>query len=172
MAGLAFVVGRKKELKKLKGCRPRSFYTNLYQQYDYFEKTGQMQFTPPVQVVYALRQAIKELREEGGVRKRYARYSRSWKTLRKGLEEMGFELLLAPEKEARILVTVKEPADRNFSFNKMHDELYKQGFTIYPGKLDDKDTFRLSVLGAIGERDIKRFLVALNSVLVKMKVSL
>ncbi len=172
MAGIAFVVCRKKELRKLKDYPVRSYYLNLYQQYEYFEKTGQMQFTPPVQVVYALKQAIKELRKEGGVRGRSKRYARSYKTLYKGLEEMGFELLLDPKKEAGILITIKEPKDKNFRFEKMHDELYARGFTIYPGKLGDKKTFRLSVLGAVNEKDIARFLVVLKNVLAKMKVVL
>ena len=51
MAGLAFVISKKRELKKIGRYPKRSFYLNLFQQYDYFEKTGQMQFTPPVQIL-------------------------------------------------------------------------------------------------------------------------
>ena len=44
-----------------------------------FIKTGQMRFTPPVQTMYALKQALIELKEEG-VDERYKRYSELWKS--------------------------------------------------------------------------------------------
>jgi 2-aminoethylphosphonate-pyruvate transaminase len=60
MAGVSFVICKKSEIEKTANYLPRSFYLSLYQQYKYFEEHGEMQFTPPVQVIYALRQAIKE----------------------------------------------------------------------------------------------------------------
>ena len=66
MAGLVFVIFKASLLEKLKNQK-RSFYFNIYNQYSGFEKTGQMQFTPPVQVCYALRQAIDEYFIEGGL---------------------------------------------------------------------------------------------------------
>ena len=39
------------------------FYLDLYSQYKYLEKNNQTRFTPPVQVIYALKQAISELDE-------------------------------------------------------------------------------------------------------------
>ena len=64
MAGLVFVIANREKLLSLKEKKARSFYLNLYAQYNYFVKTKQLRFTPPVQVVYALQQAIKELKEE------------------------------------------------------------------------------------------------------------
>ena len=43
-------------------------------------KTGQAAFTPPVQVVYALKQAIREFFDEGA-ETHYARYTRNWQVL-------------------------------------------------------------------------------------------
>ena len=42
-----------------------------------------MRFTPPVQTLYALKQAIIEAKEEG-IDNRYKRYSKSWETLTNG----------------------------------------------------------------------------------------
>jgi len=170
IAGVAFVICSKDELEKTKDYPKRSFYLNLYQQYDYFEKKGEMQFTPPVQVIYALRQAIKEYFEEGE-EKRYRRYTKNWKTLRDGLRKIGFSFLLKEEEESHLLTTVLEPKNPNFSFVKLHDLLYERGFTIYPGKMGQKRTFRLANMGAINYRDIEKFLVALKDVLDKMGVS-
>jgi 2-aminoethylphosphonate aminotransferase len=171
MAGISFVICRRKALDSIQDYPPRSFYLNLYQQYDYFEKCGQMRFTPPVQVVYALRQAIKEYFEEG-VDNRYERYTKSWQALRKGLREMGFTFLLKENEESHILTTVIEPDNPNYDFETMHDLLYKRGFTIYPGKIGKKGTFRLANMGAIDRKDINNFLHALKEVLFEMKVKL
>ncbi len=171
MPGLAFVICKKRELERLAQYPKRSFYLNLFQQYDYFERTGQMQFTPPVQVVYALQQAIAEYFSEGG-QQRYERYSASWQALRKGLEDLCFEFLLKPEHEARLLTTVLEPDDSRFSFNKLHDLLYEQGFTIYPGKVDHTNTFRIATIGAINRVDIDNFLTALKTALTDMQVKM
>ena len=171
MAGVAFVICRKEKLEKTKNYPLRSFYLNLYQQYDYFEKTGQMQFTPPVQVIYALRQAIKEFFKEGG-ENRYKRYTKSWQILRKGLKEMGFKFLLKETEESHILTTILDPEHQNYDFNKMHDLLYERGFTIYPGKIGNKNTFRIANMGAIDHKDIEIFLKALKETLDEMRIKL
>jgi len=160
MAGLAFIICRKSELEKLKQYPSRTLYLDLYHQHEYFEKTGQTQFTPPVQVIYALRQAIKEFFEEGA-ENRHKRYEENYDTLIDGMREMGFEFLLGDDVEhSHLLTTVYEP--ENFNFNEIHDELYRRGFTIYPGKLSDKNTFRIAVMGAIDHDDIRRFLSVLK----------
>lgn len=170
MAGLAFVICRKDELEKTKNYPKRSFYLNLYQQYDYFEKKRQMQFTAPVQTTYALRQAIKEYFEEGA-ENRYKRYTNNWKILRKGLQEMGFRFLLKEKEESHILTTILEPKNPSFSFEELHDLLYERGFTIYPGKIGKRDTFRLANMGAIDYRDIERFLIALRETLNEIRIT-
>lgn len=172
MAGVAFVICKKTELEKIKDYPPRSFYLDLYSQYDHFEKKGQTRFTPPVQVMYALRQAIKEFFEEGA-ENRNERYKKNYATLTGGLKEMGFKFLLGDDVEhSQILTTVFEPDDPKFSLDILHDRLYERGFTIYPGKLTDESTFRVAVMGAINHEDIENFLSALGDVLGEMDVKL
>lgn len=69
MTGLSFIIGNEEIIKKSKAYPKRSYYCNLYLQYEYFEKTGQMHFTPPVQTIYATMQALKEYFEEGEIKK-------------------------------------------------------------------------------------------------------
>lgn len=45
MAGLSYVIGRKDIIEASKNYPKRSYYCNLYMQYEYFEKTGEMHFT-------------------------------------------------------------------------------------------------------------------------------
>ena len=62
--GLSFVVGNKAIIEASKDFPKRSYYCNLYLQYEFFEKTGEMHFTPPVQTIYATIQALKEYKAE------------------------------------------------------------------------------------------------------------
>jgi len=162
MPGISFVIAKKDALEK---CifNFRSVYLDLYKQYKYLEKHGQMQFTPPVQSMYALRQAIDELFEEG-IENRQERYKKNHQLLINGMKARGFKLFLTQQVEhSNILETFYEP--KNFNFERFHDKLYKRGFTIYPGKLQKENTFRLSILGDLYEDDIKRFLDAVDEVL-------
>jgi len=164
MPGLAWVICRREGLEESRQIPRRSYYLNLYQQYRHFEANGQMQFTPPVQVVYALAQAIREFWEEGADN-RFRRYRRNWEILMDGLRDLGFRILLPLERQSPLLTTVLEPDDPNYNFDRLHNALYEKGFTIYPGKLQDSATFRLATIGAISEADIKDFLDALKAVL-------
>ena len=171
MAGCCFVICKKDELEKTKDYPKRSFYLNLYNQYNHFKEKYQMQFTPPVQVIYALKQAIIEFEKEGA-ENRHKRYLKSWETLVNGMEKLGFKRLLKNKEESHILTTFLDPEDPNYDFNKLHNLLYERGFTVYPGKMGKKTTFRLANMGAIDYNDVKRFLNALKDVLDEMDVKL
>jgi len=168
MPGMVFVIFKKALLSSLKNQK-RSFYFDLYSQYTGFEKTGQMQFTPPVQVAYALRQAIDEYFLEGESN-RWNRYRESWETLYQGLQGLGFEFLLPRHYQSQILLAIIEPAHPGYNFEDMHDYLFQRGYTIYPGKGAKEATFRLSVLGDLSRKDIEGFLTELKGYLLKAGV--
>ena len=152
MAGLSFVIFKKSILEKLKG-NARSHYFDLYAQYQGFHNTGQMQFTPPVQVVYALRKAI-DLFFAETAQGRIARYRENYTVLVEEVKKMGFQLLLKDQYQSGILLAVKEPENSEYNFKQMHDYMYERGVTIYPGKGAKEKTFRLSVLGNLYPKDI------------------
>lgn len=164
MTGLSFVVGNEEIIKKSKDYPKRSYYCNLYLQYEYFEKTGQMHFTPPVQTIYATRQAIDEYFAEGEEGK-WARHTRVMNAIHKGLADLGFKELIRPEIQAGLVASAIYPNDPNWDFEKVHDYCYEKGFTIYPGKVSNTDTFRLCALGAIDEEDIVEFFKVLKEAL-------
>ena len=56
--GLNFIVGNREIIEKSENYPKRSYYCNLFMQYDFFERTGEMHFTPPVQTIYAMIQAL------------------------------------------------------------------------------------------------------------------
>ena len=58
MTGASWTIGNIEEIKKTKEYPPRSYYCNLFMQFDFFDRVGEMHFTPPVQTMYALQQAV------------------------------------------------------------------------------------------------------------------
>lgn len=171
MTGLSFVIGRKDMIQKSKDYPKRSYYCNLFMQYDYFEKTGEMHFTPPVQTIYAARQAIKEYFEEGEMNK-WARHQRVFESIHRGLEQLGFQNVIRREWQSGLVVSVVYPDDENWDFSKIHDYCYERGFTIYPGKISTANTFRLCALGAIDESDIVDFFKVLKEALIESHVAI
>lgn len=171
--GLSFIVGNRKIIEESAGYPKRSYYCNLFMQYDYFEKTGEMHFTPPVQTIYATIQALKEYWAEGE-EKKWARHTRVFDAINEGLDELGFRQVIKPEWRTGLVASAIYPDDPNWSFEKVHDYCFERGFTIYPGKISTTNTFRLCALGAIDDNDIKDFFVvfreALDSIGVKTPV--
>jgi len=164
MAGVGFVIADRNSLEKLKDIKPRSFYLNLYAQYENFIKAHQMRFTPPVQTLYALKQAIIEAEEEG-IETRYQRYSKCWELLIKELKMMNLKYLIDDMYHSRLITSIFIPP--GVDFNDLHDFMYEKGFTIYPGKVNDYDTFRVANIGAIDYKDMEAFLVLLKGYLGK-----
>ncbi len=169
--GLSFIVGNRAIIEQSKNFPKRSYYCNLYQQYEYFEKTGEMHFTPPVQTIYATIEALKEYWKEGEEAK-WARHTRIFNAINEGLDELGFKQVIKPELRAGLVSSAIYPDDPNFSFEKVHDYCYERGFTIYPGKISTINTFRLCALGAIDEADIKDFFVVFKEALINTGVKI
>lgn len=161
MTGLSYVIGNTKIIEDSKAYTTRSYYTNLYMQYSFIKEKGEMHFTPPVQTIYATKQAIKEYWEEGESVK-WARHQSVWEAIYKGLDRLGFETIIPRQHQSKLVVSVKYPKDLNFDFTKIHDYVYEKGFTIYPGKVSDLPTFRLCALGTIVPTDIEDFFIALE----------
>ncbi len=170
MTGLSFIIGNTEIIKKSVSYPKRSYYCNLFLQYDYFEKTGEMHFTPPVQTIYSTIQALKEYFEEGEEAK-WARHSRVFDAIYDGLTDLGFKIYISKENSTGLVAAALYPDDPNFDFIKVHDYCYERGFTIYPGKVEKKGMFRLCSLGAIDVKDIEDFFVVFKEALIKYNVT-
>ena len=168
--GLSFIVGNRSIIEASKDYPKRSYYCNLYLQYDFFERTGEMHFTPPVQTIYATIQALKEYWAEGEEAK-WARHTRVFNAINEGLDELGFKQVIKPENRAGLVSSAIYPNDSNWDFEKVHDYCYARGFTIYPGKISTTNTFRLCALGAIDEDDIKEFFKVFRKALEENNVA-
>lgn len=170
MAGISFVIAKKSELEKEKTTKPTNYYLNLYSQYQYFIETGQMRFTPPVQTIYALKQAIIELKNEG-VKERYERYSQLWETLIAGLTRLGYKYIVPKENHSKLITAIVEPTCKTYDFTKMHDFFYKNRITIYPGKLKNMNSFRVANIGDLTKGDIDLFLTLMEKYLQNIGIN-
>jgi len=176
MTGLSFVIGRTEIIKRSETYPKRSYYCNLYREYKHLEEKGEMNFTPPVQTVYAARQAIKEYFAEGETEK-FRRHMRIHNAIREGLAKFGFKELIDKDLQSGLVAAAIYPDDENWDFMKVHDHCYRKGFTIYPGKIFNIDSFRLCSLGAIDVDDIQAFFevfgeaLKLNNITVPVKYS-
>ncbi len=161
MTGLSFIIGNEAEIRKSKDYPKRSYYCNLYLQYDFFERTGEMHFTPPVQTIYATMQALKEYFEVGEAEK-FARHHRVIEAIHQGLADMGLREVIRRDIQSGLVASVLYPNDENWDFERVHDYCYEHGFTIYPGKISTTNTFRLCALGTIDTPDIEAFFKVLR----------
>ncbi|MBW2736050.1 MAG: 2-aminoethylphosphonate--pyruvate transaminase [Deltaproteobacteria bacterium] len=170
MAGLSFVICRRKTLESMEPVAGRSLYLNLPLQHRFFETSGQMRYTPPVQVVYALAKALEEYFAEEGGAGRHRRYRQCFEALDGGMRGLGFRRLLPEEQLSGILTAYVEPDHSRYGFDELHDHLYAKGFTIYPGKGAKESTFRLANMGAVTADDMRAFISAMAETLAEMEI--
>ncbi len=159
--GVGFVIVRERHLETCAGNSP-SLSLDLHAQWRGLEDNGQWRFTPPTQVLAALDQALDELDAEGGVAGRFARYWENCRVLVDGMRALGFETLLADERQAPIIVTFLMPADPKFEFQSFYDTLAKQGYIIYPGKLTEADSFRIGCIGHLDAAAMRGVIAAVR----------
>ncbi|MHC4339690.1 MAG: 2-aminoethylphosphonate aminotransferase, partial [Planctomycetota bacterium] len=169
MPGISFVFVRRDLLRAMAQYPPRSYYTALPSEHAAVEKSGQMRFTPAVQVLYALRQAIDETFAET-LEGRFARYRANWEALCRGMLKAGFEKLLPDEHESGLITSFFRPAVPQYDFDRHHDLLLEAGYTIYPAMVGYEETFRLGNIGQITTAEINGFLQANGEVLKTMGV--
>ncbi len=155
MPGLSFVIVRRDVLAAAASVA-RSVALDLHG-HERSQGSGQFPFTPPVQVVYALAEALRETQAET-VPGRAARYRACYETMLAGMEALGFRALLPRALHSGLLTTFATPDWRGFTFDGLHDHLYARGITLYPGKLAGCDTFRVANIGALTPADLHVFL--------------
>jgi len=157
--GIGFVVVSDEFREAISQRRPVAFSTDLVDTLDR-EETGETPFTPPVQTMYALREALCELLEEG-VSARIAHYRDIAKTLRDGLAAMELSFLVPRDDLSNTMTTVKLPV--GISYADLHQPLKDHEYLIYKsqGHLSET-TFRLGTVGIISREDVHGFLDALG----------
>jgi len=167
--GIAFALVERKAIERAKGVAP-SLSLDLHDQWRGFAANGQWRFTPPVQVVAALVEALRVLEAEGGPAARFRRYQRNFRIVADGMARLGFRLFLHESVQAPIIATFLWPdGPGSFRFEDLYAALAARGFIIYPGKLTEAQSFRIGCIGAIGPEDFDRLIAAIGEIMAGLR---
>ena len=159
--GVAFAVCRRSALDA--APPPRSLYLHLPAWADHQARRS-TPFTPAVNAMQALRQALAELAEQGGWPARRARYRRMAEAVRRTLVEAAVDPFLDPAESSCVLRSYRLP--EGLTYNEVHDGLKQRGFVIYAGQGKfAEEMFRISTMGDISDYDLGVLQGALRDVL-------
>lgn len=159
--GFGFIIARRSLLEQCKGVA-RSLSLDIYDQWETMEKGhGKWRFTSPTHVVRAFMQALTELKAEGGVAARHARYCENHRVLVEGMRSLGYKTLLPDEWQSPIITSFYYPS-ASFDFQSFYLQLKAKSFVIYPGKISQADTFRIGNIGDVHPDDFRRLVDAIR----------
>jgi 2-aminoethylphosphonate-pyruvate transaminase len=159
--GLCMVICRKSAIENAIDP-PRSLYLHLPLWSELQDKNS-TPFTPPVNSVLALDQALKELSDDGGWSARHAHYCKLMSRVDRALKKYGVERMLQDSEYSCVLHSYRIPEAMNYQ--QIHDGLKQRGFIIYAGQgALAQEMFRISTMGDISSYDMERLLAALHSV--------
>jgi 2-aminoethylphosphonate-pyruvate transaminase len=163
--GISFVLARRSALEDLKDRQPRSVYLDLHNHWATQEHDN-TPFTPAVQVLHAMEQAIAELEAET-VAARIARYAENARVLREGMARLGFEVLVPPGARSAILTTFRLLP--GLVYEALHGAMKRRGFIIYAGQGEiRKYAFRISNMGTLTPKDMEAVIAAFSSSLEEL----
>lgn len=167
--GFSFVICKKDKLVTFCKNNAKSLSLDLYGQWKEMEKDpGKWRYTSPTHVVLAFRQALLEFELEGGITARALRYKENQKLLADGMKSLGFESYITPSLQSSIITTFFEPdyipnTTEKFIFTNFYQYLKSHGFVIYPGKVTNKNSFRIGTIGHLFPDDVIQFLSHVKS---------
>jgi 2-aminoethylphosphonate-pyruvate transaminase len=162
LPGVSFVLVKHTEMQRIHDFPPRTLYFHLPMLYAHQQRES-TPFTPAIQVMYALDEALQELLEEG-VAPRIARYRTAAQLLRDGFESLGLKSLLPFDLRSNTITSLELPA--GFTYEALHDALKTRGYVIYAGQGDlAARVFRVANMGHLTVEQFRGFLTALTEVL-------
>jgi len=163
--GLAFVSLSEKAWKLAEKSTLPKFYFNLKAYKKSVEKND-TPYTPAVNLVIGLREALKLIKEEG-IENLINRHRKNSKAVREAVKALGLELF-APDaySEAVTAVRVPEGVDGGKLVKTMRD---KYGVAIAGGQAQLKGKiFRIATMGYITADDLKKGFETLETVLLEL----
>lgn len=165
--GLAFLAASERAWEVHKNCKYPSFYFD----WDAHKKAvleDTTPWTPAVNLIFALNEALKMLRKEG-LENIYTRHKKLALGLRNAVRALGLELFVKDDANASYAITsilppegVTVPDIRN-GFKNGYDIVVANG----QNQLKDK-IFRMGTLGFVSERDLLTAVGSLEAVLAKL----
>ena len=166
--GISFVLARRAALPALEGRPVRSVYLDLAGHFTSQEQDN-TPFTPAVQVLHAMREALTELEEEGAAA-RVARYAENARVLRRGMAALGFSILVPEGARSSILTTFRLLP--GLTYDALHDAMKRRGYVVYAGQGQIRTyAFRVANMGTLTPKDMDAVVTAFAECLQELKPS-
>jgi 2-aminoethylphosphonate-pyruvate transaminase len=164
LPGVSFVLVRHTDMERMQAFPPRTLYLHLPMLYAHQQRES-TPFTPAIQALYGLDEALQELIEEG-VPQRIARYRAAATLLRAGCDSLGLKCLLPPALRSNTITSLELPA--GLTYEALHAALKARGYVIYAGQGDlARRIFRIANMGHLTLDQFRGFLTALAEALGK-----
>lgn len=160
--GIAFVVVRRPCVQD-KTCAS-SLYLDLATNFA-AQEGGLPAFTPAIQSMYALHQALCELHDGGGWSSRHDMYRQRTLRVTEGLTGLGIAPLLpSPTVRSAVLTAYRLP--EALDYETISTPLQKERIIIYAGQKQlEKIIFRIAVMGDLDDHDFEKLFRVLRNVL-------
>jgi 2-aminoethylphosphonate-pyruvate transaminase len=158
LPGLAFVVADEPALAR-RG-QPRTLSLDLQAQWRGLRASQEWRFTPPLQSMCALAQALAEFLAQGGQPARYQRYAALAQALLHGMEQIGFKTLIAAPHRAPMILSFAPESRLPGGIAGFKAFLAQRGLEIYPCPHWSPDAFRIGLMGELCPQDIHTLLCA------------
>jgi alanine-glyoxylate transaminase/serine-glyoxylate transaminase/serine-pyruvate transaminase len=161
------VNGRVEDLLRARKTKVQSWYFDLTTTMNYWGKERTYHHTPPISLIYGLREALRLVLEEG-LEARWERHRQNQQALIAGVEAMGLELFVSNPTDRLVTVTgvrVPQGVEDGKVRRQLLDEFNIEiagGFGPLKGKL-----WRVGLMGYSSQRgNVLTFLAALEKVLL------
>ena len=159
--GLCFIVLRRDQLAR-SANPPRTLTLDLAMWAGHQEGSS-TPFTPSVNGLLALDQALDEMAAAGGWKSRQSRYRYLADQVAAQLARHGIERLLPRQESSCVLHAYRLPGGT--AYDQVHDGLKQRGFIVYGGQgALSGGMFRISTMGDITDYDLKRLLTACDEI--------
>jgi 2-aminoethylphosphonate-pyruvate transaminase len=152
LPGISFIVAKKSYLEALKNTSKTS-YLSLKRQYNFQKENNRIRFTIPMYSFVSLYHETQNLLEEG-IETRYKRYSDNWEILINKMQKVGLDPVVPEDDQSKLLTSFNAPLENAYDFENLNEFLIDKGFVIYPGKINEMETFRISTIGEIKQYEI------------------
>ncbi len=160
--GTSFVIVNREAIEQMSATPARTLYLDLVTYLKTQDDNG-TPFTQSIQTFYALAEALDELSDNGGWKKRQQDYWKRMDIVREGLKKLSIKPCFDKEDCSSVLNAFHLP--KGVSYQVLHDKLKSAGFVIYAGQGGfKKSLFRISCMGEISESDMERFVVEVGKI--------
>lgn len=157
--GLSFVLATRDAWAAPEGSAG-SVYLDLRNYFNAQHGDGFSPFTQPVQVAFALQEALAEFAEQGGWQARRQTYRNRAQRIHAALAASGVTTLLPEAEYSSVLWSYRLPEGRGYA--ELHDQLKAEGFVIYAGQGQlGNQIFRIAHMGDITAEELDRLCAVL-----------